>query len=119
VGLERGLLPEWPWIQRGGLGRIKLNLEVSFSSLYFSSSLPIGSRPGTNGVGMSFYHLPLEVEFPRAPNPPKGHPRAEPTGRGIYEAVQGRTSLDLYFFPSLLMYGYGSPGGLQLEKGMM
>ena len=57
-----------------------LNLEVSFSLLFFLLlftsllSLLIGSRPSTNGVGMGFYHLPLEVEFPRAPDPPKGHP---------------------------------------------
>jgi len=25
-----------------------------------------------NGVGTGFYHLPMEVEFPRGPNPPKG-----------------------------------------------
>jgi len=42
--------------------------------LLFSSFLHVffGSRPGTNGVGIGFYHLPLEVEFPRAPDPPKG-----------------------------------------------
>jgi hypothetical protein len=60
-------------IQRGGLGGFRVDLEVLFSSLLFTSLL-IGSRPGTNGVGMGFYHLPLEVEFPRAPDPPKGHP---------------------------------------------
>jgi hypothetical protein len=49
----------------------------------------------------------------------KGHPQEEPIGCGIYEAVRGRTSLDLYFFPSLLMYGYGSQGGRKLKKGMM
>jgi hypothetical protein len=81
-------------------------LDVSFllsTSLMFTSflSLLIGSRPGTNGVGMGFYHLPLEVEFPRAPDPPKGHPAAVPIGSGIYEAVRWRMSLDLYFFPSL------------------
>jgi hypothetical protein len=48
------------------------NLEVSFSSLLFFSL--IGSWPGINGVGMGFYYLPLVVEFPRAPDPPKGHP---------------------------------------------
>jgi hypothetical protein len=41
-------------------------------SLFSSSLLLFGSRPGTNGVGMGFYRLPLEVEFPRAPDPPKG-----------------------------------------------
>jgi hypothetical protein len=40
-------------------------------SLVFSS-LCIGFRPGTNGVGTGFYHLPMELEFPRAPNLPKG-----------------------------------------------
>jgi hypothetical protein len=37
----------------------------------FSFSL-LGSRPGTNGVSTGFYHLLMEVEFPRAPDPPKG-----------------------------------------------
>jgi len=36
------------------------------------SSLLIGLRPGTNGVSMGFYRLPMEVEFPSAPDPPKG-----------------------------------------------
>jgi hypothetical protein len=46
-----------------------------FSSLHFS--IPyyfFGSRPDTNGVGMGFYHLPTEVEFPHAAEPPKGNP---------------------------------------------
>jgi len=33
-----------------------------------------GSWAGINGVGMGFHHLPLEVEFPRAPNPLRGCP---------------------------------------------
>jgi hypothetical protein len=94
VDLERCLLPEEARIQRGGLGGFLLS--SSFSSL-------IGSRPSTNGVGMGFYHLPLEVEFPRAPDPPKGHPRVVPIGCGIYEAVRGRMSLDLLSFFSSCM----------------
>jgi len=35
----------------------------------FLSSLLFGSRPVTNGVGMGFYHLQPEVEFPCAPDP--------------------------------------------------
>jgi hypothetical protein len=73
-------------------------LEVSFSSLLFSSL--IGSRAGINGVGMGFYHLPQQVEFPRAPDPPKGQPYVVPIGSGIYEAVRGRMSLDLLSFSS-------------------
>ena len=61
------------------LGSRELDLEISgsiggfflFSSLLFTS---FGSRPSTNSVGTGFYHLPLEVEFPRTPDPPKGHP---------------------------------------------
>ena len=42
--------------------------------LFLSSSplLFFGSRPSTNVVGTGFYNLPMEVEFPRAPDPPKG-----------------------------------------------
>jgi len=41
--------------------------------LFFSSlHLLFGSWHGTNGVSMGLYHLPMEVEFPRAPDPPKG-----------------------------------------------
>jgi len=36
------------------------------------SSLLIGFWPSTNGIGMGFYYLPLEVEFPHALDPPKG-----------------------------------------------
>jgi hypothetical protein len=42
--------------------------------LFLISFLLIGSRPGINGVGMGCFHLPLEVEFPRAPNPPERSP---------------------------------------------
>jgi hypothetical protein len=41
--------------------------------LFLSSFLLFfGLWPGTNGVGTGFYHLPMEVEFPRAPDSPKG-----------------------------------------------
>jgi len=36
--------------------------------LFFS-----GSQPSTNGIGMGFYHLQIEVEFPRPPDLLKGH----------------------------------------------
>ena len=82
VGLERGLILEWPWIQRYG------DLEESdliwrFPSLFFTSLLSlllsylsfllVGNRPGTNCVAMGFYHLPWEVDFSRVLDPPKGH----------------------------------------------
>jgi hypothetical protein len=41
--------------------------------LVFSSLLLFfGSRPGPSGVGTGFYHQSMDVEFPRAPDPPKG-----------------------------------------------
>jgi hypothetical protein len=41
--------------------------------LVFSSLLLFfGSWPGTNGVGTGFYHQSMDVEFPRAPDLPKG-----------------------------------------------
>jgi len=47
---------------------------ITFGCFLFLSSLLLffGSRPGTNGVGTGFYHLLMEAEFPRAPDPPKG-----------------------------------------------
>jgi len=62
---------------------------VSSSSLLFSSLL-IGFRPSTNCVSMGFYHLPMEVEFPRALDPPKGRHRAVPIGCGTYGFVRLR-----------------------------
>jgi len=62
-----------------------------FSSLLFSLHPFFGSRPGTNGVGTGFYHLPMEVEFPRAPDPPKGRYWALPIGCGTYGFVWLRT----------------------------
>ena len=61
-------------------------------SLLFSFLLFFGSRPGTNGVGMGFYHLPLEVEFPRAPDPLKGRPECYRSVAGLmisYKYVRG------------------------------
>jgi hypothetical protein len=46
---------------------------ILFSTLHlFISLFFFGSQPGTNGVGTGFYHLPMEVEFPHAPDSPKG-----------------------------------------------
>jgi hypothetical protein len=49
---------------------------ITFGWFLFRSSflLFFGFRPGTNGLGMDFYHLPQEVEFPRAPDPLTGFP---------------------------------------------
>jgi len=47
---------------------------ITFGCFLVSSSflLLFGSWPGTNGVGMGVYYFAMEVQFPRAPDPPKG-----------------------------------------------
>jgi len=62
------------------------------SSHLISFVLFIGSRPGINGVGTGFFHLLLEVEFPRAPDQPKGRPEWYRSVAGLmisYEYVRG------------------------------
>jgi len=51
------------------------------------SSLLFGSRPGIYSVGMDFYNLPMEVEYPHAPDPPKGRHWAVPIGSPTYDFV--------------------------------
>jgi hypothetical protein len=66
-----GLMVDGEWVRKSRYGdKITLDVSCFFSSLL----LFIGSRPGTNGVGTDFYHLPLEVEFSRVLDRPKGHP---------------------------------------------
>jgi len=40
--------------------------------LHFLLFCLIGFRPGINGVCMGFNHLPMAVEFPGAPDLPRG-----------------------------------------------
>jgi len=49
---------------------------ITFECFLFLSSLLLlfRSRAGTHGVGMGFYNLPLQVEFPRGPDRPKDCP---------------------------------------------
>ena len=61
------------------------------SLLFYSLHLFFGSRPGTNGIGTGCYRLPMEVEFPRAPDQPKGHHWAIPIGCGTYGFVRLHT----------------------------
>jgi hypothetical protein len=94
---------------------------ITFGCFLFLSSflLFFGSRPGTNGVGMGFYHLPLEVVFSRARDRPKGRPVRYQSEAGLirsYEYVR-RTFVSLISFLSL--YGWLQPRGLLLKWGMM
>ena len=60
--------------------------------LFLSSLLPFfGSRPGTNGIGMGIYHLLMEAEHSRSPDPPKGRHWAVPIRSGTYDFLRVRT----------------------------
>jgi hypothetical protein len=88
---------KWAWIWTyGELGGFLL-----FSSL-------IGSRPGTNGVGMGFYYLPLVVEFPVRRIHRKVTLERYRSVAGFMRLYEGvRVWI---FFPSLLMYGIAAQG---------
>jgi hypothetical protein len=78
---------------------IVLWLFISFSSLF------IGFRPSINSIGMGFYQLPMEVEFPHLPNPPKGHHRMcrlVVKHMGVYDCVRWMIVsflVSVFFFP--------------------
>jgi len=85
---------------------LSLLLLIPFSSF--------GSRPGTNGVGTGFYHLPLEVEFPRAPDPPNDY-RIVPDWAWDFVIVRGHTRA--FSFEFCCMYGGWQPGSSALKRG--
>jgi len=66
-----GMMVVGAWVQ---LGSRDMEMGSLLDVFLFLSSflLFFGSRPGTNGVGTGFYHQSMVVEFPRAPDPPKG-----------------------------------------------
>jgi len=59
------------WVR---LGSRDMEMGSLLDVFLFLSSLLLffGSRPGTNGVGTGFYHQSMDVEFPCAPDLPKG-----------------------------------------------
>ena len=92
------------WWRIGGLG-ISLLFLIPFSSF--------GSRPGTNGVGTGFYHLPLEVEFPRAPDPPNNY-QTVPDQAWDFVIVWGRTRA--FSFEFCCMYKGWQPESSALKR---
>jgi len=84
------------------------------SLLFLIPFSSFGSRPGTNGVSMGFYHLPLEVEFTRAPDPPN-HYRMVPDRAWDFVIVRGRTRA--FSFEFRCMYGGWQPGSSALRRG--
>jgi len=93
----------WSMGSEVGISRTGSLLDV-FLFLTSSLLLLFGSRPGTNGVGMGFHHVLMEVEFPRVPDPPKGRHWAVPISRRTFDFVWVRTwqeCIMLLFFPFL------------------
>jgi len=78
---------------------------ITFGCFLFHSSLLrfFWSQPGTNGVGMGFYHLLMDVEFPHAPEPLNGCHWAVPIGSGTYNFVRVHTQHE-YILPTLLSF---------------
>jgi hypothetical protein len=70
--------------------------------LFLSSLLLFfGSRPSINGVGTGFYHQSMDVEFPHAPDPPKGRHQPGPIGSGTDDFVRVCTRQECTMLPSL------------------
>jgi len=93
----------------------------SFSSLYF---LLLGISAQYKWRRHGFLPPPetsqVEVEFPRAPDPPNGYHMVL-IGCGTYGFVRLRT-LNGYLIVVILFYsctGLCSPGGLHLKRGIM
>ena len=101
---------------------------VSFlllSSPYFITSLDLGLvQKASARVFTTFGASQVEVDFPRAPDPPKGRPEWYQSVAGLmisYEYVRGMIVSCLLFFSflSFLLNGLCSPGGLRLKRGIM
>ena len=60
------------------------------SLLFLVPFSSFGSRPGTNGICTGYHHLPLVVEFPRAPDPPNDY-RMVPDRAWDFVILRGRT----------------------------
>jgi len=84
------------------------------SPLFFIPFSSFGSRPGTNGVGTGFCHLPLEVEFPRAPDPPNDSQIVRDRAWD-FVIVRGHTRAVSFEF--CCMYGGCQPGNCALKRG--
>jgi len=78
----------WKW-RCGGRDHFWM---LSWYSLLFFSSLDLGSvQMASAWVFTTFGVNQVEVDFPRAPDPPKGRHQAVPIVCGTYEFVRLRT----------------------------
>jgi len=84
------------------------------SLLFLIPFSSFGSRPGTNGLGTGFYHLPLEVEFPCAPEPLNDY-RMVRDRAWDFVIVRGRTRA--FSFEFRCMYGGWQPRSSALKRG--
>jgi len=93
--MPRYKLSEW-WSLEHGLESAHMEDGITFgcfvvSPLFSSSLLWISAQYKWRQVGMGFYYLPMEVEFPHAPDPLKSCQWAVPIGSGTYDFVWTHT----------------------------
>ena len=111
----------WKW--RYG-GRDHFWMFSCFSLLFFSSLDHGPVQMASAWVFTTFRVSQVEVEFPCAPDPPKGHPERywSVVGlRGSYDCV---CETVVWLLPSIFYLSYSctglcSPGGLRLIRGIM
>ena len=77
---------------------------ITFGCFVVSFLHFFGSGPGTNGVGMGFYHLQMGVEFPHALHPPKHHPVQYQLVVGLMSSYEYIRSRNVYHFLPFLFF---------------
>jgi len=82
-------------------------------SLLFSSWISAQYKWRRHG----FYHLPLELEFPRAPDPPKGRPVRYRSVAGLIRSYEYVCRTFVWLFSFLSLYGGLQPRGSALKDG--
>jgi len=118
-----GRMPDIPEVRYGGRCHFGCSF-FRFSSLYFFTSLLLWISAQYKWRRDGFLPPPeisqVEVEFPRAPDPPNGYHMVL-IGCGTYGFVRLRT-LNGHLFVVILFYSCTSlcsPGGLHLKRGIM
>jgi len=117
-------LLEW-WSLGNGLGSWDNEGRDPFGYFlvsHFSSSL-LWISAWYKWCRRGFYHQLMEVEFPFVQDPAKGCHQAIPIGSRTYNSVWVGTRQKCTMLPSLsfpfLLYGFCSPEGLHLKRGIM
>jgi hypothetical protein len=119
VGVKRGLL-----LERLGFGEVDLEetgqLDISFLlSTFLHSLLLLDLGPVQMASARVFTTYHWRWSFPVRRIHRKVTLERYRSAAGFMRPYEGVRVWIFTFFPSLIMYGYGSPGGLQLERRMM